>query len=467
MRNVVLSLGLFLIIGISTAHAANLVDVYQEAAISDPVFQQAVNQRLSDNEAVPISFANLLPNIGVQVSPTVTKSAFSGPGSNFLGSFSQRGYTLYATATQTIFNFAQFSNLSGAKASAKQADATFNYATQSLITRVASAYFAVLQDEDNLRYAAANKKTYERQLDQVTQQYKVGLKTITDVYTARAGYDSSSASYIATETQLANDKENLRAITGNLYPSLAKLSEAFPLISPQPADIDAWVTTATKQNWSVKSSQYALEVAMQKIKQQFAGHLPTLNAEGIYNIAYTRNTGSSNPLFYPPGSNQGHIRTFELNLNVPVFAGGQVIAQTKQAQYNYQVSSQKLEQSMRSAINTTRQSYMGVIAGISKIHADKQAIISTRSSYEGLKAQYGVGTATLVDVLSLQQKLLQAYQQYSADRYAYVNNLLALKQAAGTLSPDDVYAINAWLRDGDIESKVAKDSSKKKQVAVK
>ncbi|MBV9576869.1 MAG: TolC family protein, partial [Gammaproteobacteria bacterium] len=82
------------------------------------------------------------------------------------------------------------------------------------------------------------------------------------------------------------------------------------------------------------------------------------------------------------------------------------------------------------------------------------------SSLEGIKASYGVGTETLVDVLNQQQKLFQAQTQYASDRYAFVNNILALKQAAGTLSFDDLRAINAWLVDEDRHS-VNKISIKK------
>ncbi len=448
MRNVLVFIGLFL--GISmTANATNLIDVYQQAAVSDPVFQQAISQSFADKENVPISLANLLPNIGVSVQPGINKVEASGPAAT-IGSYSNRVLLVNASVTQTIFNFAQFSNLAGANATAKQAEANLNTAAQSLMLRVSKAYFAILQDEDNLRYADANKAAYAKSLDQVNQQYKVGLKTITDVYTAKAAYDSSTANYIATDTLLSNDKENLRAITGNIYPSLAKLSENFPLTSPKPSDIDRWVETAKRQNWSVKAAQYASDVAMQNVKQQFAGHLPTLNAQGNYVINTTRNTGGSSPTgiqFLPAGTSQMHTRTVQLNLNVPIFAGGGVVAQTKQAQYAYQVSSQQLEQTVRSTINSTRQSYLGVIAGISKVEADKQTVISTQSSYEGLEAQYRVGTATLVDVLNQQQKVLQAQQQYATDRYAYINNLLTLKQSAGTLSPEDLNAINTWLSD--------------------
>ncbi len=48
-----------------------------------------------------------------------------------------------------------------------------NAALQSLMTRVSSAYFAVLNDEDNVSYNEAYKRAYAEQLDQVQQQYDV------------------------------------------------------------------------------------------------------------------------------------------------------------------------------------------------------------------------------------------------------------------------------------------------------
>ncbi|TAK72752.1 MAG: type I secretion protein TolC, partial [Gammaproteobacteria bacterium] len=357
-----------------------------------------------------------------------------------------RTYTLALTATQTVFDFAKFSNVAGAMATSKSADATLNAALQSLMTRVASAYFAVLRDEDNLSYSGASKLAYGEQLDQVKQQYKVGLKTVTDFYTAQASYDSAVASYIQAQTTLANDRENLRVITGKYYPDLAALSESFPLITPQPVDVETWVKTAQQQNWSIKSSQYSVDAARQTIRQQFGGHLPTINLEGTLDRQYTKNMNGYSNVFQQEGPGVQTDRSIMVDITVPLFEGGGVVAETNQAVYNYQVAQQQLEQTIRNTMNTTRQSYLSIIQGISQVTADKQAIKSNVSSLQGMEASYRVGTETLVDVLNQQQKLYQAQTQYAADRYAFVNNVLALKQAAGTLSFDDLRAINAWLK---------------------
>lgn len=425
--------------------SADLLQVFRQALGSDPTYQQAISQRLSTREGVPINLAGLLPNLSAGLAaPNYTKYSSSGPASGYL-SGTQRGYNLNLNLTQTVFDFGKFAGLASARALARGADATLSAATQSLMIRVAQAYFNVLKDQDNLVYIKSTRTAYAKQLDQITQQYRVGLKTITDVYTARASYETSVAGYIAADAQLATDKENLRAITGELYPSLQRLRDDFPLITPQPANIDEWVTTAGKQNWSVKASQYQAESFRDIIKQQFAGHLPSVNVQAGYQDNYF--AASGNTMYQTNGSSQTHTSTASLNFNIPIFAGGLVVAQTDQAKYNYEVSLQQLEFQLRKTLTQTRQSYLNVVAGISKIAADKQSIQSNISSLEGMQAGYKVGTEILVNVLNQQENVFQAEQQYAADRYAYVNNLLALKQAAGTLSEEDLIAINAWLSD--------------------
>lgn len=444
MKKIILFFLTFFVIA-TEAQAQNLLQVYQQAVVSDPTFQQAIAQRLSNQEALPINIGALLPNANVLVTPSVTKTLTSGSAA-LTADNTQRGYSVQLAITQTIFNFAQFAAVAGAEDTCKQADATLNSAAQSLMLRTASAYFAVLQDEDNLQFIRATKKAFSKQLYQVNQQYKVGLKTITDVYTAQASYDKASADNISAENQLSNDKENLRVITGQFYPKLATLSEKFPLVSPQPNDMEAWVNIAEKQNWAIKAASYNAEAIRQTIKQQFAGHLPTLNVEGNYTVQYTQFI-TQNAALATPGSSQSHARELSLNLAIPISNGGAIIAQTHQAQYNYQVASEKLELQTRNTINQARQSYLGVTAGISKIEADKQSIKSNVSSLEGMEAGYEVGTETLVNVLNQQQKVFEAQKQYATDRYAYINSLLNLKQAAGTLSQKDLEAINSWLQE--------------------
>ena len=107
-----------------------------------------------------------------------------------------------------------------------------------------------------------------------------------------------------------------------------------------------------------------------------AGHLPTLNVQGNLSRQYQDNINGYRTFSDRNGPGTITDRAITLNLNVPIFSGGGVVAQTNQATYNYRVAQQKLEFTIRNTINTTRQSYNSIVTGIPQIQADKQAIKS-------------------------------------------------------------------------------------------
>src|SRR3989338_893470 len=77
-----------------SANAADLMQVFHEALVSDPTYQQAVSQRLSTREGVPISLSNLLPSASIVAqAPNVTRILSSGPASGNV-STTQRGYNV-------------------------------------------------------------------------------------------------------------------------------------------------------------------------------------------------------------------------------------------------------------------------------------------------------------------------------------------------------------------------------------
>lgn len=445
-----------LLIGFYTnqpVYAADLIDVFYKALTCDTVYQQAIQQRLVTKTGVPINVAALLPQIAFSANPSATRSSFFG---TFLTRFANTtiaprntttlAYDMTLSASQTIFNFAQFAQVRAALAASKGADATLNAALQDLILRTADAYFAILRDEDNVRANVATKNAFAQQLSQIREQFKVGLKTQTDLDTARASYDSAVASLIAARTELANDKENLRVITGTYYARIAPLSEKFPLVKPIPMNMEKWTEVSLAHNWEIRASRFNVEQSKQGVKQQIAGHLPTVTLQAKYDRMYGRNVNSYNSLNERQGPGTEIDRQIGLNINFPIFSGGSVIAQTNQAVYQFKIAEQQFEKTVRDTLNTARQSYMGVVAGISKIKADRLTIQSTKSSLRGLEESYKVGTETLVDVLNQQQKVFETETQYARDRYQYVLDFLRLKKAAGTLSFDDLCSINAWLK---------------------
>jgi outer membrane protein len=440
----------------TVAMATDLMDVYNDALKSDPTYLGAKTTYLSALQDIKVGYAVLLPQVSATGGTygsgflSHTKNSGSVPTE---GTVDQQGYGFALNISQAIFNYSAFMALSQAKLSVKQAASVFFAAEQDLMVRVADAYFAILEDQDVVRYAASNVLANKQTLDQATQQYKVGLKTQTDVYAAKAAYSSAVAEQIAAQTTLQNDEENLQAITGgHTYTNLSKLSDRFPLAKPSPAQMSPWVKVAADHNWALRAAHYAAQASKKGIDVQFGAHLPTLDLNASYSDNYSRGYSDTDEL-----KGNSHINTavVGLTLNVPIFSGGYVNTLTKQAEFDYQTAVNNMELQYRTVINNTSQAYLGVISGISQINADQSSVRSNESALKGLQAGYRVGTQTLVDVLNQQKLLLQAQQSYTTDRYKYVSDLISLKSSAGILSASDLVAINDWL--GHAKGKSAKD----------
>ena len=134
-----------------------------------------------------------------------------------------------------------------------------------------------------------------------------------------------------------------------------------------------------------------------------------------------------------------------INFSLPIYSGGAVNSQVKQAQYNFVGASEQLESAHRNVVQTVRSSFNNVNASISSINAYKQSVVSAQSSLDATEAGYAVGTRTIVDVLDATTTLFNAKQQLSSARYNYLINQLNIKAALGTLNEQDLQILNSNL----------------------
>ena len=81
------------------------------------------------------------------------------------------------------------------------------------------------------------------------------------------------------------------------------------------------------------------------------------------------------------------------------------------------------------------------------VAARAQAIVSAQSALEATLVGLEVGSRNAVEVVLSQRTLFQAQRDYANARFNYVIDTLNLKQAAGTLNPQDIIEINEWLAD--------------------
>ncbi len=417
--------------------AADLFSVYQLAEKNDPVFLQAIASHRATLESRPQALSQLLPSVNLNANSTRLDQDISSAstfGSSGEVNFNTRGYTL--SVSQPLFRRDRFIALDQADSEIKQAEAELVEAQQDLIVRIAERYFDVLASMDNLEFAQTEVMSLSRQLEQANQRFEVGLSAITDVQEAQAGYDLAVAQEIQAINAIDNAQEATRELTGDYVTAFDVLGDNMSLVRPDPETIDSWTQLSLDQNLGVIAANHATKTAREEIKRQSAGHYPTLD------LVASQDYDSSGGRF---GSTKIHSTSVGLELNIPIYSGGLVNSQTREAHENYNIAMLSLEQARRSAQRLTREAYLGVISGISQVTALNQAVVSSETALEATEAGFEVGTRTAVDVVASQRATSEARRNHSKAKYDYILNTLKLKQAAGTLSTDDLKLINAWL----------------------
>ncbi|WP_075183059.1 outer membrane channel protein TolC [Pantoea sp. 1.19] len=434
---------LSLLIGLSlsgfsaTSQAENLLQIYQQARLSNPDLRSSAADRDAAFEKINEARSPLLPQLGLGADYTWNNGYrdASGLNSNTTSGSLQ--------LTQTLFDMSKWRALTLQEKTAGIQDVVFQSAQQTLILNTATAYFNVLSAIDSLSYIEAQKQAIYRQLDQTTQRFNVGLVAITDVQNARAQYDSVLASEVDARNTLDNAVETLRQVTGHFYPMLASLNvNAFN--TRKPDAVSSLLKEAERRNLDLLSARLSQDLAREQIRSAETGHMPTLDLKAQTGLSDSKYSGSRAGTNGNTDSISGNNQV-GLSFSLPLYSGGAVTSQVKQAQYNYVAASEKLESAHRSAVQTVRSSYNNVNASISSINAYKQAVVSAQSSLDAMEAGYSVGTRTIVDVLNATQSLYDAKQQLSNARYSYMINQLNIKSALGTLNERDLLVLNNQL----------------------
>ncbi len=456
----------------TTAASEDLLTIFDQAVVNDPLVREAEFTRKATREARPQAWAAYLP----QISGSWSKSEEEGTQNSLfprlvpidpddplspvviqqqaqVGSSEPETTRWSVNLRQSIFNWAGLVGLRQAGKIAAQADADYGVAQQDLALRVSTRYFDVLAALDNVQAQQASLDAISRQLEQADKRFEVGLIAITDVQEARAARDTAAADLIASKRQLATAQELLREITDMQYAVLATPRGTMPLNVPEPADPQKWVEASMEQNLSLTSSRLGADIARDDVRVQFGGHLPQVDlvlGRAHFEQDDIQTFDPIPELGFPGGSaNQTQEsetdKSISLQVTVPIWASGGTQSRVRQSSYRWQAAKQRLERVSRETERTARDAYLGVVSEMSRVQALKQALESSATALRATEAGYDVGTRTAVDVLAARQQLVRAQTDYSRSRYDYMLNVLRLKQSAGILDRKALEDVNAWL----------------------
>jgi outer membrane protein len=442
-RTLPLQAALALAFASQASQAQSLLDLYEHARGYDATYVGAKAQYEANLFLANQALGGVLPNIALNTSTTRNYSDVR-PDNPAVCAETIRYYTssqAALTMSQPIYRPALWAAYKQSGPQMQLFLAQYEMAEQDLLVRVTQAYFDVLNSEDSLALIRAQKRAVGEQLASAKRNFEVGTSTITGVRDAQARYDLSVAQEVAAENDLRVKHLALDLVTGVTNAAPKRLNNIKELIPVPKEDAESFVSQAEVTSPAIKQAKLNLDIARLEIDKATSGHKPTVDAQisfqGIRNDGGGPNNSAVSAHIYNPSAS--------LVLNMPLFAGFATQNRIKQTVSLAEKAQADFDAATRNTAQATRTAYFGVVSGLSQVAAYEAAEASSQSSLDSNKLGYSVGVNINIDVLNSQSQLYQTKRDLAKARYDVLVGNLKLRQAAGTLLPQDLESINSLL----------------------
>ncbi len=419
------------------APAMTLSDALEQALAHDPTLPVARAEYDAAREDAPQTRATLRPSVNVDANAAYTYNDTQG---QFFGSFTENypSYGVGVQLRQPLYRYDWSARLDRAVAEDAQADAMFDAALAQLSLRVAQRYFGVLQASDNLRFAVAEAAAARQSLQDVQERFSVGSVARTDVREAQARGDLAEARVIAARNALVAAQDLLQESTGGVPQALPPLKVDLPLVPPEPANAEHWAARALQDNPTLRQARQQVDIARTDARGAQAALRPELDA--VANVRHN----DSDESFTGQKSNDGSI---QLQLTQPLYSGGAGSSRVRQTTARLAAARADLTRLGAEIQREVRRAYRDVGDAIAQVRAFTRAVDSAAAAEIATQNGYEAGKRTITDVLNARSDSISARRDLAAARYAYVLNLLTLKQLAGHLGMADFQALDTYLAD--------------------
>lgn len=390
-----------------------LKDAYQAARLQSETV--AIQQELLDvaNELDTQSKSALFPTIsgtGTFLTQPVPESATGAslyPGSQ---------NTVKITAAQPLFRgFRDFALLRQRKSLVGAQIYTLLAASRQLFYDLSTAYYNVLafkQDEINYQFQIESNRKRLKELDQF---FKIGRSQLTDLLTFKSNISTLEAQLEFTRGQLEQAKDVLAYLTGWNREML--LGEDESSLTPTSGDLVHYLAQVEERP-EVKLAAGNVKAYDEGVPIAFGAHLPSIDLLGNYYI--TR-----------PGALTDVRWDLALVLTLPIFQGGLVQSQVRQAQAVARQYGLLLSQARRVGELEVRTFYDLLESDQKQLVKLGELVNHSKMNFETTTQYYRNGLVTNLDVLQAMTTYQDAQRKLDRQRYSTHLDTAKLQAATG------------------------------------
>ena len=441
LRRVALAAAIAAGLHAGSASAVTLQQAYQAALQNDPAYRMNFYENEAGKENAIIGRSLLLPNISASYSANKNNSDLithftSGPDQLISPQYLSRSTSVQVR--QPLVNLDAIARYRQGKVQTEQSAAQFAANTGEVALRVVGAYLDALYANDQLALAQVQRDMYREQQAVNNRLFEKGEGTKTDMLETQSRLDLAEAQVLEAQDTVTAQRNTLEGIIGMDPGTLDTLGPNFRFAPLSPATFDEWKAIAVANNHDLQAATLAVENARLEVQKAKAGHAPRLDLVASYS---KDNAASLNTY------NQDTVnRAVGIQLNVPLYAGGGISAQARQAAAGYERARADLDNRTSKVLVELRKAHSLVVSSVARVDALVKAVDSGKLLMTATQQSIKGGVRINLDLLNAQQQLYTSQRDLAQARYSYLLGLLRLRAAAGTLSGSDVTEIAAYFR---------------------
>ena len=431
-------LGLALLAACSAAPAMNLLQAYQAALAQDANVRAGRAALASGMERLPQARSQLLPAVSANVGRNQNQLATTS--TNLLGnsSVSQDSYYSFnrsLSLRQPLFNMPRYFQVKQAEHLVQESVANYDREVQNLVVRVGGAYMEALLAAESLKLVQAQKRQYTAMVDAARKALVAGTGTRTDIDDAQSRLDMAQANELEARQNEDYTRKQLELMVNQPLPSLSGLgARGVSALSEVVNALPHWVDLAHTNSPEIRALSARLDAAEKEISRAQSAHAPTLDAVAQWSDSGNENVTRLNSRF--------ENKAIGFQLSVPLYQGGAVNSQVRQAVAEKTRVEESLESLRRDLNLRVHKEYRGVTEGLLRIRALEQALRSATQLLDSTQKSQRAGVRTMLDVLNAEQQLVTVNRDLIQARYVYLMSRLRLSSLAGVDAVTAVTEIN-------------------------
>lgn len=335
---------------------------------------------------------------------------------------SDNRFQIGPSATWEIDIFGKQRNLKlGAEASFNASDAYRQAVRTSLVATIAEGYYTLLMLDEQLDISERTLKTWDENIRVLQALKRAGRTNEAAVLQARANRMRVENSALTLKNQIAEQENAIRSLLLDPGANMTrgKLSQQI-----FPYTLSSGITLELLSNRpDVRAAEFELQKAFYDINVARAAFYPSLTLSGNAGWVTSSGVGVGNPSSW--------IANAVGSLAAPLFNRGTNNANLRISKAQYEIASLNFQQKLLDAGMEVNNALSAWQTAHQRLILDKKQIVALKGAVHNTRLLMRNTSTNYLEVLTAQQRLLEAEITEAADKYDELQAVISLYHALG------------------------------------